>query len=55
MGYLMKSTGEAIHFIKDQKEEPALRGDAGFFHCEAQLCGPWQMQVCGERSMYLSR
>ncbi len=27
----MKSTGEAIYFIKDLKEEPAPRGTAGFF------------------------
>lgn len=27
----MKSTGEAIYFIKDLKEELAQRGDAGFF------------------------
>lgn len=36
--------GRAIYFIKDLKEEPALRGDAGFFR-----------QVYRERSMYLSR
>ena len=41
---LMKSTGEAIYFIKDLKEEPAPRSDAGFFR-----------QVYGESSMYLSR
>jgi len=51
----MKSTGEAINFIKDLKEEPAPHFDAGFRHCEARLCGPWQRQVYGERSMYLSR
>jgi hypothetical protein len=40
----MKSTGEAIYFIKDLKEELAPHVDAGFFR-----------QVYGERSMYLSR
>jgi hypothetical protein len=40
----MKSTGEAIYFIKDLKEEPAPRGDAGYLR-----------QVYGERSMYLNR
>jgi len=40
----MKSTGEAIYLIKDLKDP--------FCHCEARLCGPWQ--VYGERSMYLS-
>ena len=40
----MKSTGEAIYFIKDLKEEPAPHVDAGFFR-----------QVYGERSMYLSK
>jgi hypothetical protein len=40
----MKSTGEAIYFLKDLKEEPAPHFDAGFFR-----------QVYGERSMYLSR
>jgi hypothetical protein len=39
----MKSTGERSA-IKDLKEQPAPRGDAGFFR-----------QVYGERSMYLSR
>jgi len=55
LGPEMKSTGEAIYFIKDLKEEPAPHGDAGFCHCESRLCGPWQRQVYGERSMYLSR
>ncbi len=41
----MKSTGERST-IKDLKDP---------FHCEARLCGPWQRQVYGERSMYLSR
>jgi len=45
LGPEMKSTGEAIYFIKDLKDP--------FCHCEARLCGPWQ--VYGERSMYLSR
>jgi hypothetical protein len=40
----MKSTGKAIYFIKDLKEGPVPRGDAGFF-----------MQLVRERSMYLSR
>jgi hypothetical protein len=40
----MNSTGEAIYFVKDRKEEPAPHVDAGFFR-----------QVYGERSMYLSR
>lgn len=40
----MKSTGEALFFIQDLKEEPAPNGDAGIFR-----------QVYGERSMYLSR
>ncbi len=44
MPRMTRSTGEAIYFIKDLKEEPAPRGDAGFFR-----------QVYGERSMYLSR
>jgi hypothetical protein len=39
----MKSTGEAIYFIKDLKEEPAPRGDAGGFR-----------QMYGDRSMCLS-
>lgn len=39
----MKSTG-GRSTIKDLKEEPAPRGDAGGFR-----------QVYGERSMYLSR
>ncbi len=26
-----------------------------FHHCETRLCVPWQRQVYGERSMYLSR
>ncbi len=49
----MKSTGNlpadgrAIYFIKALKDP--------FCHCEARLCGPWQRQVYGERSMYLSR
>ncbi len=43
----MKSTGEAIYFIKDLKD--------AFCHCEVWLCWPWQRQVYGERSMYLSR
>jgi len=47
LGLEMKSTGEAIYFIKDLKDP--------FCHCEARLCGPWQRQVYGERSMYLSR
>ena len=47
LGPEMKSTGEAIYFIKDLKDP--------FCHCEARLCGPWQKQVYGERSMYLSR
>jgi len=55
LGPEMKSTGEAIYFIKDLKEEPAPHFDAGFRHCEARLCGPWQRQVYGELSMYLSR
>ena len=38
---------EAIYFIKDLKDL--------FRHCEARHCGPWQRQVYGERSMYLSR
>jgi len=50
----MKSTGEAIYFIKDLKEEPVPHCDAGFCHCEVWLCWPWQRQVYGERSMYLS-
>jgi hypothetical protein len=40
----MKSTGEAIYFIQDMKQEPVPGGDAGFFR-----------QMYGERSMYLSR
>jgi carbamoyl-phosphate synthase large subunit len=44
LGPEMKSTGEAIYFIKDLKEEPAPSEVAGFFR-----------QVYGERSMYLSR
>ena len=40
----MKCTSEAMYFIKDLKEEPAPRGDAGFFR-----------HVYGDRSMYLSR
>jgi len=44
LGPEMKSTGEAIYFIKDLKEEPAPHVVAGFFR-----------QVYGERSMYLSR
>ncbi len=47
LGPEMKSTGEAIYFIKDLKDP--------FRHCEARLCGSWQRQVYGERSMYLSR
>ena len=47
LGLEMKSTSEAIYFIKDLKDP--------FCHCEARLCGPWQKQVYGERSMYLSR
>jgi len=43
----MKSTGEAIYFIKDLKNP--------FCHFESRLCGPCQRQVYGERSMYLSR
>jgi hypothetical protein len=43
----MKNFGEAIYFIRDLKD--------AFCHCEAGLCGPWQRQVYGERSMYLSR
>jgi hypothetical protein len=27
----MKSTGEAIYFIQDMKQEPVPGGDAGFF------------------------
>ena len=50
----MKSTCEGT-IIKDMKEEPAPRGDAGFCRCEARLCGLWQRQVYGERNMYLSR
>jgi len=50
----MKSTGEAIYFIKALKEEPAPDFDAGFCHCETRLCGAWQRQVYGER-MYLSK
>lgn len=49
----MKSTGEAIYFIKDLKEEPVPHVDAGFCHCVARLYGP--RQVYGERGMYLSR
>jgi hypothetical protein len=41
----MKSTGEAVYFFKDLKDS--------FYHCEARLCGTWQ--VYGERCMYLSR
>lgn len=50
----MKTSGEAIYFIKDLKEEPAPQVDASFCHCEARLCGSWQRQVYRERSMYLS-
>lgn len=42
----MKSTDERST-IKDLKDP--------FRHCEARLCGRWQRQVYGERSMYLSR
>jgi hypothetical protein len=38
---------------KDLKEEPSPHFAAGLHHCEARLCGPWQ--VYGERSIYLSR
>jgi len=43
----MKSTGQAIYYIKGLRDP--------FRHCEARLCGLWQRQVYGERSMYLSR
>lgn len=50
----MKSAGERST-IKDLMEKLAPRGDAVFRHCEARLWGPWQQQVYGEWSMYLSR
>ncbi len=50
----MNRTGEAIYYPGPEGGAcPAL--DAGFCHCEARLCGPWQRQVYGERSMYLNR
>ena len=49
----MKSTGKAIYFIKELKEEPAPHFDAGFCQGEPRLCGAWQRQVYEEHAIFL--